>query len=335
MLLKDLVKLTQHHREACKPYRNYVDSMFPNAATAASELHDLPYLPVRAFKQFDLKSVPEKDVYKVMRSSGTSGHFSRIFLDRDTAKTQTLALSQCFADHFGPGRFPMLVIDSERTIADRTSFSARTAGINGFSMFSRGRCFALDDGLKLKFDAINNFLATNSGERVFIFGFTSVIWGAFLKTLEKASQKLNLENAFILHGGGWKKLEAERVSNERFKDRIRELTGCDSVHNYYGMVEQTGTIFIECEHGNMHASSRSEVMTRDCSTHQPLDHDQTGLIQVLSSIQNSYPGHSILTEDLGRTYAGESCACGRKGTIVEIDGRLPQAEVRGCSDAYP
>ena len=28
-------------------------------------------------------------------------------------------------------------------------------------------------------------------------------------------------------------------------------------HNYYGMVEQTGTIFIECEFGRMHASPLS------------------------------------------------------------------------------
>ena len=334
MLLEELVKLTQHHREACQLYRDYVDSLFPEA-TRASDLRDLPYLPVRAFKQFDLKSVPEQDVYKVMRSSGTSGHFSRIFLDRDTARKQTLALSRCFADHFGPGRFPMLVIDSEKTIADRTSFSARTAGINGFSMFSRGRCFALDDDLIPDFDAINDFLAANSGKMIFIFGFTSVIWGNFLKTLETTGQRPNLENAFMLHGGGWKKLEAERVSNDSFKARIRDLTGCGSVHNYYGMVEQTGTIFIECEFGRMHASPLSGVMTRDPTTHRPLDHGETGLIQVLSSIQDSYPGHSILTEDIGRTFAGETCGCGRDGSIVEIDGRLPQAEVRGCSDAYP
>ena len=334
MLLEELVKLTHHHREACQLYRDYVDSMFPDATTAG-DLRDLPYLPVRAFKQFDLKSVPEQDVYKVMRSSGTSGHYSRIYLDRATAKRQTLALSQCFADQFGSGRFPMLVIDSERTIADRTSFSARTAGINGFSMFSRGRCFALDQDMQPDFDAINEFLVANSGKTIFIFGFTSVVWANFMMELQGTGQKLDLENAFLLHGGGWKKLESERVSNDSFKARIRDLTGCTSVHNYYGMVEQTGTIFIECEDGRMHASRLSDVMARHPATHHPLGHGETGLIQVLSSIQDSYPGHSILTEDLGRTFAGETCGCGRAGTIVEIDGRLPQAEVRGCSDAYP
>ena len=89
---------------------------------------------------------------------------------------QTLALSRCFADHFGPGRFPMLVIDSEKTISERTSFSARTAGINGFSMFSRGRCFALNDDLIPDFDAINDFLAANSGKMIFILHHQLAIW---------------------------------------------------------------------------------------------------------------------------------------------------------------
>ena len=334
MLLDDLVKLTERHRLACRFYRDYTDSMFTNDA-APTSLADLPYLPVRAFKQFDLKSVPDDDVYKIMRSSGTSGSHSRIFLDRYTAKRQTMALGQCFAEHFGPSRFPMLVIDCPKTVEERLSFSARTAGINGFSMFSRGRCFALDDDMKLDLDSIRAFLDEHTGKTIFLFGFTSVVWADFLNGLEDCGDKLNLENAFLLHGGGWKKLENERVTNDSFKARIQRLTGCSRVHNYYGMVEQTGTIFIECDHGNMHAAAQSDVITRDPATHCELPHGETGLIQVFSSIQESYPGHSILTEDVGRTRDGASCGCGRTTSIVEIDGRLPRAEVRGCSDAYP
>ena len=333
MLLEELVKLTEHHRSSCRIYRNYTDSMFSGIGEVAS-LSDLPYLPVRAFKQFELKSVADEDVYKVMRSSGTSGSFSKIFLDRGTAREQTLALTATFADHFGSGRFPMLVIDSKATVADRQSFSARTAGINGFSMFSRGRCFALDDNMELDLDTIRAFLANNQDKRIFMFGFTSLVWANFLQPLAAEDVRLDLSNAFLLHGGGWKKLLAQRVSNEAFKDRILDQTSCASVHNYYGMVEQTGTIFIECEHGNMHASPQSGVIARCPETHRPIAHGETGLIHVFSSIQNSYPGHSILTEDIGRTRDGSSCPCGRPGSIVEIDGRLPSAEVRGCSDAY-
>lgn len=333
MLIDDLNALTEYHRSHCKLYRDYVASMF--SQRQATQLADLPFLPVRAFKEFEIKSIPDGAVYKTMRSSGTSGKFSQIFLDKETAQNQTRALVETFGDSFGNGRFPMLVIDSESTVKDRQKFSARTAAINGFSMFSRGRCFALDDGMTLDFDRIRAFLHDHAGKRVFVFGFTFLIWSALVKELQQRGETLPLENAFLLHGGGWKKLEAEKLSNAAFKEAIYQTTGSTSVHNYYGMVEQTGTVFIECEHGHLHAARQSSALARDPSTQAPLDHGQTGLLQVFSSIQNSYPGHSLLTEDVGRTFAGTDCPCGRLGTIVEIEGRLARAEVRGCSDAYP
>lgn len=341
MILDALNQLTRHHADQCPAYGDYLRSIFPAGSTgsgaadgAAASLADVPFLPVRAFKEFALKSVPEDAVYKVMRSSGTSGQQSQIFLDRDTAQRQTRALVAQFADHFGKGRFPMLVIDAESTVRERQKFSARTAAVNGFSMFARKRCFALDDDETLNLGRVRDFLAAHAGQPLFVFGFTFLIWQALVQGLARAGETLALEQAFFLHGGGWKKLAAQQVSNADFKAAIARATGCTRVHNYYGMVEQTGTLFIECAEGRLHAGAWGGALARDPATHAVLPHGQTGLIQVFSTIQHSYPGHSLLTEDLGRTWPGEDCPCGRTGTIVEIDGRLAQAEVRGCSDAY-
>ena len=65
-----------------------------------------------------------------------------------------------------------------------------------------------------------------------------------------------------------------------------------------------------------------------------MKHGQDGVIQVFSTLPESYPGHSILTEDFGRVSKDEKCKCGRFGTTIKIDGRLPDAEIRGCSDVY-
>ena len=333
MIINELKELTNHHRQACDLYRHYTDAIFPAGAKAKS-LADLPYLPVRAFKEFELKSVLDADVYKVMRSSGTSGDFSKIFLDKHTAQLQTHALIDGFSNYFGKGRFPMLVIDNKNTITNQTFFSARTAAINGFSMFSKGQCFALDDEMEFDFSAVQAFLNMHKGRKIFIFGFTSFVWLNFMQALDKKGKTLDLVDAFLLHGGGWKKLEAEKVSNKIFKEKILQLTGCQSVHNYYGMVEQAGTIFMECEAGNMHSSAGSDVIIRDPSTFAELPSGMPGLIQVFSTVQKSYPGHSILTEDVGLKYDGGSCACGRLGSIVEVIGRQENAELRGCSDAY-
>ena len=51
-------------------------------------------------------------------------------------------------------------------------------------------------------------------------------------------------------------------------------------------------------------------------------------------LPRSYPGHSLLTEDLGVLLGEDDCPCGRKGKYFKVTGRVPRAEVRGCSDTY-
>ena len=46
----------------------------------------------------------------------------------------------------------------------------------------------------------------------------------------------------------------------------------------------------------------------------------------------SYPGHSILTEDLGKILGVDNCPCGRLGKYFSISGRIKHSELRGCSD---
>lgn len=333
MMLDELRELTRHHRQHCKLYGDFVTSYFGEGD--GDMLANLPYLPVRAFKSFDLKSVSDDAVYKVMTSSGTSGARSRIHLDKQTAQAQTRALISILSDSFGQGRVPMLVIDAESTVKDRRSFSARTAAINGFSIMARGRCFALDDDMSLNLPRVRTFLDQHQGQRIFIFGFTSLVWQYLVERLADLSETLPLAQAFLLHGGGWKKLADRNITNKRFKAALAACIGCRDVHNYYGMVEQTGTIFMECPKGSLHASAWSDAIARDPVSHRPLPHGQVGVLQLFSTIQRSYPGHSLLTEDVGLTRAAEACGCGHPGTVVELHGRLAAAEVRGCSDAYP
>ena len=57
-----------------------------------------------------------------------------------------------------------------------------------------------------------------------------------------------------------------------------------------------------------------------------------GLIQTLSLLPISYPGHNILTEDLGIIQGIDDCKCGKMGKYFTILGRVPNSELRGCSD---
>ena len=135
----------------------------------------------------------------------------------------------------------------------------------------------------------------------------------------------------MIHGGGWKRMHKLRVNNKKFKHEIKNVFGLKSVYNYYGMIEQTGSVFLECEKGYFHCSTFSDIFIRN-SKLKVSKINEVGLIQTLSLLPLSYPGQNILTEDIGKIHGIDNCKCGRKGKYFTVLGRVPNVELRGCSD---
>jgi len=333
LFLNAMQELTWHHAIACPEYQSILQKLWDYQGCDKIDL--VPFLPVRLFKHERLLSVPQSEIVKTMTSSGTGGqNVSQIFLDKQTSEMQIKVLSRIMGEFIGPKRLPMLVIDCRATVSDRLKFSARTAGILGFSMFGREVEFALDNDMSLNVERVLQFVAKHEGQPMLIFGFTFIVWLHLLRSLEAQNRKLSLDNGILIHGGGWKQLQSQAVDQLEFRSRLKEVTGINRVHNYYGMVEQTGSIFMECDHGHMHASAWADVIVRDPINFKPLPAGQPGLIQLLSVIPRSYPGHSLLSEDEGVLLGNDGCTCGRKGTYFKVLGRIQNAEVRGCSDTY-
>ncbi len=337
-LLNDrLIKLTKLHKENCPEYSRILDSIDFNVDSIKT-YKDLPFLPVRLFKELELKSVDKSEIVKTMTSSGTTGQaVSKIFLDRTTSSNQQKAMVKIVSSFTGSARMPMIIIDCPSVVKNRMMFSARGAGILGFSMFGSKKIYALDDDMKLDVDAMRDFLLKYKGQKILLFGFTFMIWQHFYKELirlEKEGIKFDLSNGIMIHGGGWKKLVNEAVSPEEFHKRLNNVCGLDSIHDYYGMVEQTGCIYMQCECSHLHASIFSDIITRRPIDFSECDFNEKGIIQVLSTIPESYPGHSLITEDEGIILGEDDCPCGRKGKYFKITGRMKNAELRGCSDTY-
>ena len=334
LLTQRLRELTDFHDKHCREYHNILRAV--NFDSEKVNLYnELPFLPVRLFKELELKSVNDSEIVKIMTSSGTTGQaVSKIFLDKITAMNQQRAMIKIVSDFTGSERMPMIIIDSPSVIKNRAMFSARGAGILGFSILGTEKIYALDENMQLNIKALREFLDINSGKKILLFGFTFMIWQYFYKALQNLSEKFNLSNGILIHGGGWKKLESESVSPSEFHDKLNEICGLDKIYNYYGMVEQTGCIYMQCEHGNLHASIFSDVITRRGFDFSECDIGENGIIQVVSVIPESYPGHSLLTEDEGVILGVDDCPCGRKGKYFRINGRLKRAELRGCSDTY-
>lgn len=317
-----LEELNEHHEANCPPY-----------AKLANHLgHGFP-LPVRLFKEFDLRSIGSDEVAKTMTSSGTTGQsVSRIYLDKSTSARQTKALANTVAAYIGRKRLPLLVIDSKAVLKNRNMFSARGAGILGFSMLGRDVTYALDENMELDLDALEVFEQKYAGQQVLVFGFTYIIFSHFCLQLKKLKRHMALDG-YMIHGGGWKKLAEIAVDSNQFKAEVTDACGITHIHDYYGMVEQAGSIYMECECGNLHTSHYNNVRIVDPSTFVEVT-GKPGLIVSISLLPTSYPGHILLTEDMGLLLGEDDCPCGRMGRYFSVLGRIPGAELRGCSDTY-
>lgn len=334
LLLSELNRLTQRHRARCREYASYLEAI-GYTQNQAKTLDEIPFIPIRIFKEIEMKSIPDTDVFKIMMSSGTSGQKqSKIYLNKENAILQQKVLLRLLGDFVGAKRLPMLVIDSRTTISDRRLFTTRGATIMGLDFMTRKMVFALNDDMSLNVETLIDFVNTYGNDKFLIFGFTFMVWQHFFDEIEKRKLKIGLSNGYLLTAGGWKKLKNEAVSNEDFKRRGEEVCKIRHYVDHYGMAEQTGCIYAECEYGHLHASIYSDIIVRRYKDFSPCGYGERGFIQVLSSLPHSYPGHSILTEDEGIILGEDDCPCGRKGKYIQVLGRMKNAEIRGCSDTY-
>lgn len=183
LLTERLTELTEFHKEHCPEYKQMLDSTAFDCS-AVQSYKDLPFLPVRLFKELNLKSVPQEDVVKTMTSSGTTGQaVSKIYLDRATSSNQQKTMVKIVSEFTGSSRMPMIIIDCPSVVKNRAMFSARGAGILGFSIFGARKIYALDDDMKLDVEGVREFLEKFNGQKILLFGFTFMIWQHFYKEL--------------------------------------------------------------------------------------------------------------------------------------------------------
>ena len=324
----NLKKLHNYHQKNSKEYLNISKTLFKKNM---NKIENLPFLHVQMFKEKNLKSVQSNVNVKMFNSSGTSGKkLSMINIDMKTSLLQAKVLNRILLSVLREKVDKIYFIDSETTLKTMRN-SARGAAILGFKQIANSFEFILDSKYKVKKKIIKKIIAER--KKICFFGFTSLVWLNFLNYLKKNKIFLKKKDTILFHGGGWKKIEKNKVSRKKFNLECKNYIGSNKIYNYYGMIEQTGSIFLECEYGLYHPSLFSEIIIRD-ENMISCNLGKTGIIQVCSLLPISYPGHSILTEDLGEIFAIDTCRCGRKGKAFKVLNRIKDSEVRGCSDVY-
>jgi len=325
-------KLTNHHIKKCVEYKSILKKL-NYKISSIKNYEDYPMLPVTIFKKLNLLSVNKSKIVKTLHSSGTSGQkTSKIYLDKQNSNDQMKVLTKIVNNVIGNDRLPMLIIDKNPKFATDESFNARKVAILGFSLFGKDYCYALNKDGELNIKIVNKFLKKNKNKKFLVFGFTYLIYKNLILNLNKKKLINNFSNGILIHGGGWKKMKDLSVSNNLFKSLLKKKISLKNIYNYYGLIEQTGSIFFECKNcGYLQTSIFSDVIIRD-KEFNILNNNQKGLIQLVSLLPTSYPGHNILTEDIGEIVSSKNIKCNHKGKSFIVHGRSEESEVRGCSD---
>ncbi len=124
----------------------------------------------------------------------------------------------------------------------------------------------------------------------------------------------------------------QKVSNAEFRAALKRRFNLQSIYNFYGFVEQIGSVFVEGPDGLLYPPNFTDVIVRRPHSWEPAAIGEEGVIQVVSLLPRSYPGHSVLTEDLGVVATADAGGGGRFGKAIRVSGRAPKTELRGCSD---
>lgn len=335
--LNEIKRLILHFYQNDQKYRRWIALIYDirsikglNYFLQKSDLSELPYIPSSALKLTDLKTITPAEVSKVMYSSGTTSNLaSKIFLDTHTAKLMAERLRIDTIRCIGDQRRPLFIVDEQEVFRDRQSFVARGAAIAGLLKFGNSINF-LFKGNQLDEHVLNNLVSLKD-KNFLMVGTTVNVWTKLIPAI--ARMEVDFSKGTLVHGGGWKLLEKEAVDNTTFKKRLAEVSKLTRSINFFGMVEQLGSVSYECSEGKFHTPSCTRYIIRSPKTGRPVRDDSAGILQVNSLLPASYPGALVLTDDLGKLVNNHSCACGNQLPIFEYVGRIKVAEQRGCGAA--
>ncbi|MBQ9274863.1 MAG: hypothetical protein IJ228_08620 [Succinivibrio sp.] len=328
------------HYEHNELYREFCKRKGFDPRGFSGSLSAIPPVHASVFKELgaELNSVPLSDIRLTLQSSATSGVPSSAPIDKVTSRRQALSMVKTVGSIIGNERRPFFIMDVDPREGFRKQLGARYAAVSGYLNFASEAFYFLKatgpDTFSFDIPALSAAVDALKGESAVIFGFTYILYAQVLKPLFEQGIQLKLpEGSQLIHIGGWKKLEREKVSKERFNELAAQTLGLSpaKVVDIYGFTEQMGLNYPDCPCGCKHTPLYSEVLIRDITTNQILPPGEIGLLEFVTPIPHSYPGNAVLTDDLGVIVPGP-CPYHRAGTSFKISGRLKNAEIRGCGD---
>lgn len=339
LLFKEAIAETLiKHYEGNELFRKYCikNDFFPG--NGVNLLEDIPYVPIQLFKTYGFQTVSDKEIIDIRKSSSTStGTPSVVSRDAITLERYKISRNLIFDDfindrnkiHICVGEDPISDLGVSRNLVNSLIAERAEQEKTYYLIKDKEDMYKVDVDMFLE---IYKYAGENNKSIGLIFGGTAIIYLYLIKPLMEKNIKLEYPG-YIAHGGGWKKLQDQEVSKEKFNKDLMQVLNCPEGHivDMYGFTE-SNSMFIDCEAGYKHVPVWNEVIIRDPVTMKPAKKGETGIVQILDALPYSYAGASLLTDDIGYISPEEYCPCGRKGTAFKILRRALGSEAKGCGD---
>lgn len=340
-VLKKAVALSfRHHYLNCEPYRRLCQKRGFTKFSPEMDYKEIPFLPVEIFKRMNLLSVPESRIVQEIWSSGThSQRPSKIYLDNITKMRQVRTLLWLLANFLGTKRLPFVILNDESE-EQSGPLKAQDAAFRGFLIAASKRFYCSRKNTlgqmilnKEKLFSILKRLE-KSKEPFVILGYTFALYDLVKDRDTFGDFSFSLPNVKILHFGGWKKLENQKVTKEEFINEVAQAfgVGAEQILDTYGFTEQLGVVYLDCPDGLKRCPLVSQVIVRDIRTLEVVPDGKEGLLEFITPLPYSYPGVAVLLDDIGRIVTRDQCRCKRHGAAFEVLGRAKDSELRGCGD---
>jgi hypothetical protein len=320
-----------HHIDGCEEFKKWCIyfGVTKKNLSKISSIHELPYVPSSAFKALSLHSIEKTNGKSVFSSGTSSSKKSEIFLDTYTSSNQKNMLANMLTNIIGPKRLDCFIFDShpKHSIQDK-DLSGRVAGMNGYLLAAKSRAYILDseridDISQQTIKKLNDYIKKNNP--IYLIGYTFMLYQLLIEFKKRGVNFSLPKGSKLVHFGGWKRMQNLKVEKQELNKDIIKILGMDikNIYDIYGFTEQLGTIYPSSGNNYTKIPTQSRVIVRDTQSLLPVE-DKIGFLQFINPFPYSYPGISILQDDLGLYDS--------KSDSIHIIGRLSGSEERGCGD---
>ena len=309
------VETFRRQYDLCPQYRQYADLMeaFPDGVR---DITDIPFLPIRFFKQYDIISSAEPQPVapqKIFFSSSTTGQIPSRHCVTDLSLYERSFLAGFRHFYGAPEDYVILALlpayleregSSLVYMADRL-IKESIRPESGYYLYYHDRLLSTLSELRQR------------GQRTLLLGV------AF--ALLDFTEKYSLEGAndpwlTVMETGGMKG-RREELTREELHRRLRTGFGVESIHSEYGMCELLSQAYSTGD-GIFRTPAWMKVIIRDINDpFRELAPGERGIIHIID-LANHNSCSFVETEDTGRAWPDGS---------FTVDGRLQGSERRGCN----